>query len=389
MDHVSRPSMPINRRRLLALAGATCALTLPVVRATAQSSPDPLDKLVVINALGGLEDPNPRRLTEPVSDVPSISARALADARASGVTAMNVTIGYVFGAEDPFTQTVRAVSQWDALFVEHARAVMKVLTTEDIQRAKAEKRIGVILGFQNAAMLANQADRVDLFANLGVRVIQLTYNGPNALGGGALAPPSTGLTLFGHEVIEHLNAKRVIVDLAHSGLQTCLDAARASRRPVAISHTGCRALTDVPRNTTDEALRLVASRGGFVGIYFMPFLTTGRNATSEDVVAHIEHAVQVCGEDHVGIGTDGSFTPVDDLEAYRSSLAEEIANRRAKGVSAPGERPDIFPFAIDMRGPDQLRQLAVKLAARGHSAARIEKIVGLNFVRYAREVWGA
>ena len=133
----------------------------------------------------------------------------------------------------------------------------------------------------------------------------------------------------------------------------------------------------------------MASNGGFVGIYFMPFLAHGRNATSDDVVAHIEHAIQVCGEDHVGIGTDGSFTPVDDLDGYRKSLSEEIAARRAHGISAPGERPDIFPFAIDMRGPDQLRQLATKLEQRGHSAERIEKVMGLNFVRYAREIWGA
>jgi membrane dipeptidase len=404
--------MLIHRRSLLVLAGTSAALALPFARsirqaicpatlpdarkaeasiayaATAQGDRDLLGDFLVINALGGLEDPNPRE-AEAASDAPSISSRALADARASGVTAINLTIGYVFGDAEPFEQTVRAVAQWNVLIAQHAADLIKVLTTEDIRQAKAQHRIGVILGFQNSAMMGNHAERVDIFADLGVRVIQLTYNGANALGGGALSPSGAGLTPFGHQVIERLNAKRVIVDLAHSGEQTCLDAARASRHPIAISHTGCRALTDLPRNKTDEELRLVASRGGFVGIYFMPFLTTGRNATSDDVVAHIEHAVQVCGEDHVGIGTDGSFTPVDDLEAYRRSLAEEIASRRAKGVSAPGERPDIFPFAIDMRGPDQLRQLADKLARRGYGATRIEKILGLNFVRYAREVWGA
>jgi membrane dipeptidase len=313
----------------------------------------------------------------------------LADAHASGVTAMNVTIGYVFGDGEPFEDTVRAVGQWDVLIAEHAPDLLKVLTTEDIRSAKSGKRIGVILGFQNAAMMGSHASRVDIFADLGVRVIQLTYNGANALGGGALAPPGSGLTAFGHEVVERLNAKRVIVDLAHSGREICLDAARASRQPIAISHTGCRALCDLPRNKSDEELRLVASKGGFVGIYFMPFLTTGRNATGDDVVAHIEHAIQVCGEDHVGIGTDGPFTPIDDLKAFRKSLAEEVAVRRAMGVSAPGERPDIFPFVVDMRGPDQLRQLADKLGRRGHSASRIEKLLGQNFVRYAREIWGA
>jgi membrane dipeptidase len=120
----------------------------------------------------------------------------------------------------------------------------------------------------------------------------------------------------------------------------------------------------------------------------MPFLTTGRNATREDVVSHIEHAIQICGEDHVGIGTDGSFTAIDSLDAYKADLAKQIADRRAAGISAPGESPDICPFVPELSGPDQFRHLADALAKRGHSAARIEKILGQNFMRYAREVWG-
>ena len=108
-----------------------------------------------------------------------------------------------------------------------------------------------------------------------------------------------------------------------------------------------------------------------------------------DVVAHIEHAVKVCGEDHVGIGTDGGTTPVDDLEAYKVALAKEHQERKAKGIAAPGERADTHPFVDDLRGPDQFRKLHRLLSGRGHKAARIEKILGGNFVRYAREVWGA
>ena len=122
-----------------------------------------------------------------------------------------------------------------------------------------------------------------------------------------------------------------MVDLSHSGGQTCLDAARASRQPISINHTGCRALVDLPRNKTDEELRLVAERGGFVGIYFMPFLNPAGIATAADVVAHIEHAVNVCGEDHVGIGTDGGTTGIDDLAGYR-------AHMRRRGRPAPRRR---------------------------------------------------
>lgn len=177
--------------------------------------------------------------------------------------------------------------------------------------------------------------------------------------------------------------------VSHSGEQTCLDAVVHSRVPVSINHTGCRALTDLPRNKSDEELRVVASRGGFVGIYFMPFLNPTGHARAADVVEHIVHAVDVCGEDHVGIGTDGPVTAIDDLDAYRARLAEHVAQRQEAGVSAAGERADTLPFVVDLRGVDQFRELIRLLEQRGYSAGRIEKIMGRNFVDYAERVWAA
>jgi membrane dipeptidase len=374
--------MIVSRRRFLALTGA--GVVGPRI-AAARGRGNVLHDATIVNSLGGLDDPN-----YPETGPAVITARILADAHASGEAAVNVTLGYVAGPEkDPFEFTVADVAHWDRLIAEHHSDLLKVLTVEDISRAKQEHRIGVIFGFQNAAMLGDNAARVDLFADLGVRVIQLTYNPANQLGGGSMAPETQSLTPFGHEVVERLNARRVMVDLSHSGRQTCLDAARFSTRPISINHTGCRALVDFPRNKTDEELRLVAERGGFVGIYLMPFLNPSGHAAAADVVAHIEHALDVCGEDHVGIGTDGGTTPIDDLQSYAETLRKEHEERVAKGVSAPGEGADTHPFVDDIRGPDQFRQLGRLLAARNHGEARIAKILGGNFLRYAREVWGA
>jgi membrane dipeptidase len=370
--------MSLNRRTALALGAAAA------VSPAAAAQGDPIAKWVVINALGGLDDPN-----HPNAGAARITPRMLADAHASGETAVNVTLGYVFGGGEPFEQTKRDIARWDGLVRANPQDLMKILTVADIARAKAEKKIGLIYGFQNGAMMGDDAGRVDLFAGMGVRVFQLTYNNENQLGGGSMAPETHGLTPFGREVIDRINANRAMVDLSHSGRQICLDAARASKQPISINHTGCRALVDLPRNKTDEELRLVAEKGGFVGIYFMPFLNLSGHATAADVVTHIEHALKVCGEDHVGIGTDGGTTPIDDLEAYKSALAKEHEERVAKGISAPGERADTHPFVDDLRGPDQFRKLARLLAARGHKPARIEKILGGNFVRYARDIWGA
>jgi len=145
---------------------------------------------------------------------------------------------------------------------------------------------------------------------------------------------------------------------------------------------------DHPRNTTDETLRLVASRGGYVGIYFMPFLTSGRTATAEDLLTHLEHAIDVCGEDHVGIGTDGGTSPINVQEA-RAANARQHAKRVAAGIAAPGEGADNLNFIPELSGPSQFQALALLLQRRGHSSERIEKILGRNFLRFAKEIWGA
>jgi membrane dipeptidase len=374
--------MTIDRRDFMALAAS--AATVAAGPVTATQSGDPLKGWIVVNALGGLGDPN----HPSDSLVPNLSPRVLAEAHASGLTMVNITLGYVSGPDDPFEASVRDIAATDRLIRDHAANVTKILTVADIRRAKADGKIGLLYGFQNGAMMGEDAGRIDIFADLGVRVFQLTYNPSNQLGDGSMAPGNRGLTPFGREVIARLNDRRVMVDLSHSGEQTCLEAAKVSRAPISINHTGCRALVDLPRNKTDAELRLVAERGGFVGIYFMPFLNASGHARAEDVVAHIDHAVNVCGEDHVGIGTDGDVTQIDDLDAYRQQLADEIAKRRAAGISAAGERPDTYPFVVDLRGPDQFRKLARLLAAKGYSPRRVEKIMGENFLRYAEVIWG-
>jgi membrane dipeptidase len=368
----------LDRRAFLQLAGlGATALAFPAAAPAQRPRRDPL----IVNALGGFGDPN-------ADGGELLSPRVLADARASGLNAINVTLGYVAGDMDPYEFTLTEISLWDARLREHRAALTKVLTAADILRARREGKIGVIYGFQNSAMVGSDLTRVADFAKSGVRVVQLTYNPANSAGDGSMAPENRGLTPFGRQLVEALNASRLMVDLSHSGERTCLEAARLSRRPISINHTGCRALCDLPRNKTDAELRLVAERGGFVGIYFMPFLSPDSVAEPADVVAHLEHAVNVCGEDHVGIGTDGGTTGIDDMAAYRARTRAEVAQRRTMGIGARGENPDTLPFVERLSGPTQFRDLIRLLEARHWPARRIEKVMGLNFLSYAREIWG-
>ncbi len=347
----------------------------------------------VINALGVLDNPNlareagDRQANAYSTTGQQVDARSLADARTAGLTAFNLTLGHVAGSADPFEATVADIAAWDAFIRRQPEVLMKVHTAAELDAARDTGRVGVVYGFQNTEMLGSRLDRVALFAGLGVRVIQLTYNGRNAVGDGATVPDDRGLSAFGAAVVERLQEERVLVDLSHSSERTCLDALRVARRPLAITHTGCRAVADHPRNKSDAELRLLAERGGVVGLYFMPYLRLAGQPMAAHLVAHLEHALDLCGEDHVGLGTDGGTTAIDDLAAYRAYLAEETAMRRAMGIGAPGETADVVLFLPDLCGPTQFTRLAELLAARGHPERRIDKILGGNFRRVMGEAW--
>ncbi|HKP28840.1 MAG TPA: membrane dipeptidase, partial [Gemmatimonadales bacterium] len=343
---------------------------------------DPIKNLIVVNALGGLDE----GYAPPPPGPPAVmSPGALAAGKASGMTAINMTLA---GGDD-FETTVEAIAAYDNFIHANSDKLLKVYSTADILQAKKDGRIGVIYGFQNAAMMGDKVGRVDIFADLGVRCIQLTYNSLNQLGGGSMAPGNPGLTAFGREVVAKLNERRVMVDLSHSGQQICLDAARASATPISINHTGCKAIVDVPRNKTDEELKLVADKGGFVGIYFVMFLAQGREATIDDVVAHIEHALKVCGEDHVGIGSDYGIVNLGEMQPVRDYWAAFVRKRMENKSAATGEDPNILPFAQGLIGPDQFRSLYRPLEKRGHQSGVIEKVLGRNYMRFAKEIWGA
>ncbi len=228
---------------------------------------------------------------------------------------------------------------------------------------------------------------MDTFRNLGVRIFQLTYNRRNLVGDGCLEPGNAGLSQFGRQFIARLNERKALVDLSHAGERTTLEAVDASKAPIAISHTGCAALAANPRNKTDNELRKLADKGGYVGMYMMPFLRTQGQPMAGDLVRHLDHAIDICGEDHVGVGTDGGISPVEVTPEFKKSFAEEINQRRKLGISAPGEQPDVYTFLPDLNTADRFDRLAVLLSAHKYPDARIEKVLGGNFARLLQTVW--
>lgn len=317
-------------------------------------------------------------------DNPPLDETMVANARTSGITAMNVTVS---GGDT--ASTLGRVSPWFANVERWPDVFRMVRSVEQLRDAKETARVGIVLGFQDTTPYEGDLSRIRTFHDLGVRVVQLTYNVRNLVGDGCLEPGNAGLSAYGHAVVERLNELGSIVDLSHCGKRTTAEGIRASAAPVGITHTGCAAVAPHPRSKDDEELRAAADGGGVVGIYLMPFLSPGRVSTANDVLAHIEHALDVCGEDHVGIGSDLSITPIDGSEEYWSQHREFVARRIEAGIAAPAEDPDVLFTVPDLNSHRRMDMIADLLAARGHNDRVIEKVIGGNWLRLCDEVWRA
>jgi membrane dipeptidase len=359
-----------------ALGGATASDGLRVPRGAFPVAWPGYERAIVLDFLA-----SPGPFNTPIR-IDQLTPEMVKNAVASGITALNLTIGG--GSPEA---VFKDMARWEDDIRRHPDALMNVRSMADLRAAKAQKKLGLIYGFQDTVAIGDDLSRVALYGSFGVRIIQLTYNVHNLVGDGCLVPDN-GLTPFGRDLVAELNARKIIVDTGHTGIRTTEDAIAASKVPIAISHSGCRAVADRPRSKPDATLKKLADRGGVIGIYLMPFLTMGTAPTSEDLIKHIEHAVNVAGEDHVGIGSDLSVTPhVVDAE-YMRVHRTFVEGRIKAGVAAPGEDPEVPMFVTDLNSPRRMEMIAEKLAARGHSSARIEKIIGGNFARLCREVWG-
>jgi membrane dipeptidase len=379
-------SLDSRRRFVAALASGAAVATLSATRARAASTDSAAQwpsyaRTTVIDALGG-----PGSANKPGA---MLDAADLADVRASGITAVNLTVGSVGSYVRDYDGAIEGIAHWDREIALHPDVLMKFRDARDFVEAKRSGKLAIIYGFQDTTPFGEDLDRLDTFRDLGVKIVQLTYNRRNLVGDGCLEPGDAGLSLFGRDLVQRMNERDVLVDLSHCGRRTTDEAIELSKKPVAITHAGCAAVSDLPRNKNDATLRKLADRGGVVGIYLMPYLRTSGQPMAADVIAHIEHALDVCGEDHVGIGTDGSISAVQLTEEYKKAFADEIAERRKRGVSAPGETTAVYTFVPDLNTPRRFETIALLLSRRGRSERVIEKVLGGNFLRLLSETWPA
>ncbi|MCX7356868.1 MAG: membrane dipeptidase [Alphaproteobacteria bacterium] len=373
-----------NRRDALLMLGAATAFATDAHAQRRQRRWRPYRDSIVIDGAGGLS------LGWLELDDPGVAVD-LAAARASGLRGIVLTLAPQgqFWMDDAAIARVRVnIDKWNTIIERHPEHLLLVRSGADLLRARDENKLGVIYTFQGAEPLGEDVDRVPMYRELGVRVIQLTHNRRNLVGDGSTEPGNAGLSNFGHKVVERLNAEKVVVDLAHGSARTISEGIAASSAPPLVSHTGCRALADHPRNVDDATLRALAEKGGVAGIIFWPYLRVDTQPMAIDVIAHIEHAINVAGEDHVGLGTDGGVAPIERTAAWEAENREWVAYAVEDNIFQRGRPADLYTFIPDLNTPDRFNVLAGMLSARGHSDTRIAKIVGGNFARAMNEVWG-
>jgi membrane dipeptidase len=315
----------------------------------------------------------------PESFAGKLTAEEAAMYRASQVTAFHNSVGV--GGPTAYEDGLAFIAGWNSFVARNGDVFTLVDTAEDIERAKATKKIAVIMGLQNAEEFRTVSD-VLAFRQMGLRCAQLTYNTQNLLGSGSTERVDGGVTDYGAEIIGEMNRLGVLVDTSHCGDRTTLDAIEISSVPIAITHSNCRALNNHPRLKSDEAIRKLASKGGVIGITGVRnFVKDKEPTTVEDVVDHIDHVVKLVGIDHVGIGTDSDLLGYDRLpiEMYRQ-------------IKTGYKSSYAFRDKIDTDGfnnPDKMFSLTDALLRRGYSEANIVAILGGNFRRLLGTVWSA
>ena len=308
-----------------------------------------------------------------------------------GVTGGNATLS---SDETDFSGAIANFRNLKALISRNSDRMALCTRAADIERCKRDGKIGMVPFFQNPKPIADRLADLEIFYELGLRVFQMTYNNLGFIGAGCCERNDPGLSNFGIEVVSKCNELGILLDISHCGPATSWDTLKFSKAPVVASHSGAYALARAfGRNKPDDMLKAVADTGGLAGIPFFPCLVKRdpethvvQPSTVEDVIDHIDHAVEIMGIDHVGIASDMSSHLARTLELTRDSVLRTTRLRHPEvfGVG-PTDRYDPYPEGLDSHA--KMLNLSRGLHKRGYAEGDIIKILGGNWMRVYSAVW--
>ena len=296
-----------------------------------------------------------------------------------GLTAVHATLVYWENTEESF----KKIDKWNDLFIQHKDIICHAHNTRDIIEAKKNNKVAIIFGFQNSAPIANDIFLLEKFFSRGLRFMQLTYNNQTPLAGGCFEPNDSGVSRFGHAVIEEMNRLGMIVDLSHAGRQTCLDAIKFSSKPVAISHANPIFFHQSLRNIDDEVLKELAKKNGFIGLSLYPYhLNNHGDCTIEEFCEMIKKLINLIGIEHIGIGSDLCKNWPDEVVMWmrngKWTKKTDYGESKDNSSGWP-EQPSWFTKGSDIKNIYQ------SLLKNGISEEDTFKIIGKNWLKFMKE----
>jgi membrane dipeptidase len=323
---------------------------------------------------------------------PSLTKTGVDDLRISGITMANV---------QGDSEQAMLLNNWH---INQFPGLRLVTSAEDVLQAKRNGDTGMLMSMEHPETLSQACSdhrpvlqqhlvKLEQFYTHGLRRVQLSYNRRTMFANGCTERVDEGLSYYGVELIAKMNELGILVDCAHVGITSSIDAVEVSKKPIIYSHTGCRALFDHPRSKTDEALKALAEKGGVACIYNLPYFLSAEplKATSEDFFCQIDHAVKVMGIDHVGIGSDQGIRARSRFPSDESVMldrATKYQEARQQGYTYFSNEINIKPPKVmpEYADTDYMLKITRGLLWRGYSEQEVKKIMGENCLRLITEV---
>ncbi|MHC9036374.1 dipeptidase [Cobetia marina] len=294
--------------------------------------------------------------------------------REGGLDAVHATLVY----HETTRETLSRLGEWNRRFEAWPDLIMPVHVPQDIAVAQASGRVGIILGAQNCSPIEDDIDMVEVMRDLGLMIMQLTYNNQSLLACGCYEAEDSGITRFGRQVIREMNRVGMVIDMSHTAERSTLEAIEISERPVIISHANPESFHPAKRNKSDKVLKAIAESDGLLGFSAYPFhLRNGSDCTLTEYCEMIARTADLMGIEHLGIGTDlCQNQPVSILEWMRNGRWSKDMDY-GEGSASNADWPRPLSWLRDSR---DFPNLIVGLRKVGMSEDEVAGIMGKNWV---------
>lgn len=304
-----------------------------------------------------------------------------------GVSAINLTAVRPWS---PLAETLLELEENLALIEGMSDICLIVRRASDIRRARAEGKLGVIIGAQHSLMVEKDVRLLAVFKRLGMRILQPTYNEPCVFGQGApdMGDADKGITEMGRAWVAEMQAQRLLIDLSHCGHRTSADYVAEAKGPVVFSHANAFAVCPSPRNKPDSLIRAVADKGGLTGaVMWSPAVKHATRPTMDDYLDHVDHLARVGGVDHIGIASDITEGYPENRDKWEKSFGPRGLYPNITGILGPWYEWETR-LNVDFQSLTHMPRIIDGLRKRGYRSRDIDKMASGNWLRVCHDVWG-